>query len=144
MGGRRYQDLHDALDGIAHKVLTETWRRAERDGLIARHLDTERIEPRPTPNGQAPRRLRRQRHRCDHLESRAGPHRQRCPLGRGTPRAVDAHPAEWQEILETATRFATNCAKAYARAWVQTRRRFNQAVFIRIEVSDAKIAGVGT
>lgn len=41
--GRRYQDLHDALDGISYKVLTETLRRAERDGLIVRHLD-ERIE----------------------------------------------------------------------------------------------------
>lgn len=43
-GGRRYQDLHDALDGIAHKVLTDTLRRGERDGLIARHLDAEHIE----------------------------------------------------------------------------------------------------
>ena len=42
--GRRYQDLHDSLDGIAHKELTETLRRAERDGLIARHLDAEHIE----------------------------------------------------------------------------------------------------
>jgi DNA-binding HxlR family transcriptional regulator len=37
---RRYQDLHDALDGISHKVLTETLRRAERDGLISRRLDS--------------------------------------------------------------------------------------------------------
>jgi DNA-binding HxlR family transcriptional regulator len=42
--GRRYQDLHDALDGIAHKVLTDTLRRAERDGLITRHLDADRVE----------------------------------------------------------------------------------------------------
>jgi hypothetical protein len=55
--------------------------------------------------------------------------------------AVDAHLAEWQEILETAMRFATNCAKAYARASAPTRRRFNQAVFKRIEVRDGKIAG---
>ncbi|MGH3181867.1 MAG: recombinase zinc beta ribbon domain-containing protein, partial [Streptosporangiaceae bacterium] len=34
--------------------------------------------------------------------------------------AVDAHLAEWQEILETAMRFATNCAKAYARASAPT------------------------
>jgi DNA-binding HxlR family transcriptional regulator len=27
------------LDGISHKVLTDTLRRAERDGLITRHLD---------------------------------------------------------------------------------------------------------
>ena len=39
-GGRRYQDLHDALDGISPKVLTEPLRRAERDGLIRRHLDS--------------------------------------------------------------------------------------------------------
>lgn len=43
-GGRRYQALHDALDGIAYKVLTETLRRAERDGLVSRRLDGERIE----------------------------------------------------------------------------------------------------
>lgn len=42
--GRRYQELHDALDGITHKVLTDTLRRAERDGLIARHLDPARVE----------------------------------------------------------------------------------------------------
>jgi DNA-binding HxlR family transcriptional regulator len=40
----RYQALHDALDGISYKVLTDTLRRAERDGLVARHLDGERIE----------------------------------------------------------------------------------------------------
>ncbi len=54
--------------------------------------------------------------------------------------AVDAHLGEWQEILETAMRFATNCAKAYARAPARTRRRFNQAVFRRIEIRDGKIA----
>jgi DNA-binding HxlR family transcriptional regulator len=43
-GSRRYQDFHDALDGISSKVLTETLRRAERDGLIGRHLDAERVE----------------------------------------------------------------------------------------------------
>lgn len=42
--GRRYQELHDSLDGISYKMLTETLRRAERDGLVARHLDGERIE----------------------------------------------------------------------------------------------------
>jgi len=42
--GRRYQDLYGALDGISHKVLTETLRRAERDGLVGRHLDEDRIE----------------------------------------------------------------------------------------------------
>jgi DNA-binding HxlR family transcriptional regulator len=42
-GGRRYQDLRDALGGISHKSLTDTLRRAERDGLIMRHVDTERV-----------------------------------------------------------------------------------------------------
>jgi DNA-binding PadR family transcriptional regulator len=43
-GGRRYQDLDDALDGVSHKVLTDTLRRAERDGLVVRHLDPGRVE----------------------------------------------------------------------------------------------------
>lgn len=43
-GGRRYQELDDALDGVSHKVLTDTLRRAERDGLIVRHLDPGRVE----------------------------------------------------------------------------------------------------
>jgi DNA-binding HxlR family transcriptional regulator len=43
-GGRRYQDLDEALDGVSHKVLTETLRRAERDGLGTRHLDPGRIQ----------------------------------------------------------------------------------------------------
>jgi len=44
MRGRRYQELHEALDGISHKVLTDTLRRAERDGLITRHVDPGRVE----------------------------------------------------------------------------------------------------
>jgi DNA-binding HxlR family transcriptional regulator len=43
-GGLRYQGVYEALDGISFKVLTETLRRAERDGLIARHLDPCRVE----------------------------------------------------------------------------------------------------
>jgi len=43
-GRRRYQDLLDVLDGVSHKVLTDTLRRAERDGLVARHLDARRVE----------------------------------------------------------------------------------------------------
>ena len=42
--GHRYQELYDALDGISYKVLTEVLRRAERDGLIARSLDSQRVE----------------------------------------------------------------------------------------------------
>lgn len=42
-GGRRYQDLHDVLVGISYEMLGEMVRRAERDGLIVRHLDGVRI-----------------------------------------------------------------------------------------------------
>lgn len=42
--GHRYQDLYEALNGISYKVLTETLRRAERDGLISRQLDPGRVE----------------------------------------------------------------------------------------------------
>jgi DNA-binding HxlR family transcriptional regulator len=44
--GRRYQDIHNALDGVSHKVLTDTLRSAERDGLIIRRLDSERTDTR--------------------------------------------------------------------------------------------------
>jgi DNA-binding HxlR family transcriptional regulator len=43
-GGCRYQDLHEALDGISHKVLTDTLRRAECDGLICRRVDAGRTD----------------------------------------------------------------------------------------------------
>lgn len=43
-GGRRYQQLDDALDGVSHKVLTETLRRAERHGLLVRQLDPGRTD----------------------------------------------------------------------------------------------------
>jgi DNA-binding HxlR family transcriptional regulator len=43
-GGRRYQDLDAALDGVSHKVLTDTLRRAERDGLIIRQVDSSSLE----------------------------------------------------------------------------------------------------
>ena len=43
-GGLRYQGVYETLDGISYKVLTETLRRAERDGLIARHLDPYRVK----------------------------------------------------------------------------------------------------
>ena len=43
-GGRRYQDLDDALDGVSHKVLADILARAERDGLVVHHLDPGRVE----------------------------------------------------------------------------------------------------
>src|ERR1700683_1065246 len=43
-GGRRYQELDDALYCVPHKVLPDPLRRAERDGLVARHLDPSRVD----------------------------------------------------------------------------------------------------
>ena len=43
-GGHRYQEIYEALEGISHKVLTDTLRRSERDGLIRRRLDPGRID----------------------------------------------------------------------------------------------------
>jgi DNA-binding HxlR family transcriptional regulator len=36
-GPRRFGDLRDTVEGISGKVLTETLRDLERDGLVARH-----------------------------------------------------------------------------------------------------------
>ena len=43
-GGLRYQDPNEAWDGISYKMLSETLRRAEGDGLISRRLDPGWIE----------------------------------------------------------------------------------------------------
>jgi hypothetical protein len=55
---------------------------------------------------------------------------------------VDASLEQWREVLETAMRFAADCAQVYRRASRKTRRLFNQAVFDRIEVCDRKLASV--
>ena len=49
-GSLRYQDLDDAVDGISHKVLTETFHRVEREGLVTRHLDPGMSRPPPSTN----------------------------------------------------------------------------------------------
>lgn len=41
-GPCRYHDLYEAINGISHKVLTETLQHLERDGLVTRTLDTDR------------------------------------------------------------------------------------------------------
>jgi DNA-binding HxlR family transcriptional regulator len=43
-GGRRDQELRSALRSISHKVLTDTLQRAERYGLVGRHIDRNRVE----------------------------------------------------------------------------------------------------
>lgn len=52
-GGRRYQELDEALDSVSQKVLTDTLRRAERDGLVARQLDPGRLGWRASTDGRA-------------------------------------------------------------------------------------------
>jgi site-specific DNA recombinase len=55
---------------------------------------------------------------------------------------VDATLEQWRQILETAMRFAADCAQTYRRASRRTRRLFNQAVLDRIEVCDRKLTSV--
>jgi len=54
-GGRlRFSDLRSTVDGISGKVLTDTLRDLERDGLISRHVYAEvppRVEYELTPLG---------------------------------------------------------------------------------------------
>jgi site-specific DNA recombinase len=49
---------------------------------------------------------------------------------------------DWQTILDTAGRFATNCGAAYRHADPATRKLFNNAVIDRIELRDGQIAHV--
>ena len=44
-GSRRYHELLGELDGISEKVLTQTLRAMERDGLVHRHVHAE-VPPR--------------------------------------------------------------------------------------------------
>lgn len=44
-GRTRFRDLRNAVDGISGKVLTDTLRDLERDGLVARHVFAE-VPPR--------------------------------------------------------------------------------------------------
>ncbi|WP_243704746.1 helix-turn-helix domain-containing protein [Micromonospora sp. KC723] len=51
---RRFGDIRTAVDGISGKVLTDTLRDLERDGLVARHVYAEvppRVEYELTPLG---------------------------------------------------------------------------------------------
>ncbi len=53
-GRRRFGDLRTAVDGISGKVLTDTLRDLERDGLVERHAYAEvppRVEYELTPLG---------------------------------------------------------------------------------------------
>ena len=57
-------------------------------------------------------------------------------------RALTANLNEWQAIVETAGRFATNCAATYRQADPRTRKLFNAAVIDRIEIRDGHITHV--
>lgn len=47
---------------------------------------------------------------------------------------LDADTSEWSAVLETALRFATDCGAAYRAASQRVPRRFNHAVFERLEI----------
>jgi DNA-binding HxlR family transcriptional regulator len=52
---RRFSELHRAIGGISHKMLTQTLRSLERDGLISRTVYAEvppRVEYKLTPLGE--------------------------------------------------------------------------------------------
>src|SRR5919106_1067573 len=54
-GRTRFRDLRAAVEGISGKVLTDTLRDLERDGLVARHVYAEvppRVEYELTPLGR--------------------------------------------------------------------------------------------
>jgi DNA invertase Pin-like site-specific DNA recombinase len=57
-------------------------------------------------------------------------------------RSLAANLDDWRVILETASRFATNCGAAYRHADPRTRKLFNNAVIDRIEIRDGHIAHV--
>ena len=55
--------------------------------------------------------------------------------------ALDANLEEARQVLDTAIAFAADCATAYAKASDTTRKRFNDAVFTRIDVRDGHVTG---
>ena len=55
--------------------------------------------------------------------------------------ALDANLEEARQVLDTAITFAADCAAAYAKASDPTRKRFNDAVFTRIDVRDGHVTG---
>jgi site-specific DNA recombinase len=57
-------------------------------------------------------------------------------------RSLTANLDQWQALLETAGRFATNCAATYCHADPRTRKLFNNAAIDRIEIRDGQIAHV--
>jgi hypothetical protein len=57
-------------------------------------------------------------------------------------RSLTANLDDWQAILETAGRFATNCGATYRHADPSTRKLFNNAVIDRIEYRDGQITHV--
>jgi hypothetical protein len=57
-------------------------------------------------------------------------------------RSLTANLDQWQVVLETAGRFATNCAATYRHADPRTRKLFNSAVIDRIEIRDGHISHV--
>lgn len=54
--------------------------------------------------------------------------------------SVGASLEEWQEVLGTAIRFASDCAGAYRRADDRIRTQFNAAVFEELLVRDGRVA----
>jgi hypothetical protein len=57
-------------------------------------------------------------------------------------RALTANLDQWQTVLETAGRLATNCGAAYRHADPRTRKLLNNAVIDRIDIRDGRVTHV--
>jgi hypothetical protein len=95
-GGRRYQDLDDALDGVSHKVLTDTLRRAERD------VGAGALSTRSTPGPRSP----------TFSASPAPAHGRGTPVGpRGTGRRSKQIDQAPRLVVRAARRSASPCLR---------------------------------
>jgi hypothetical protein len=52
---------------------------------------------------------------------------------------LDASLEDWQELISTSLRFATNCARIYRRAGDSRRKEFNTAVLEEVLVRDGHV-----
>lgn len=53
--------------------------------------------------------------------------------------ALEATLEDWQDVMGTALRFATTCARAYRRAGDRTRKLYNAAVLEQVLVRDGHV-----
>ena len=52
---------------------------------------------------------------------------------------LDSNLGEWQEVLELAATLPTRCGDAYRKVRDRTRKEFNAAVFVRLDVKGGRL-----